>query len=466
MVERFTHRLTSSILVWNILLTLLALYLSSSVRLHLDIGQEIGDWQTVLPWTIYLIVTLIWTVSFLIFTPQRSLFTRSLLETLGRLIAAVSTASLTFAGILYLSFRDVSRLQFIYFVIEDIIFLLVLYIVVRSYFVLYRKHQLQRRILLVGTMPHGVQAVKEFIRYPWSAFQVVGYTGDKAINEEDIPYLGSIDDTINIVVEQDIDEIVFAMPPQERERVMQLSLTLQRQPVMLHMVPDVIDMAFARTPVQTLGGVPVISLRESALTDTQRFLKRSLDFLASLILLILLSPVFLIIFILIKLESPGPVFFLQERIGQHGQPFKMIKFRSMYQDAEKRWKEVAYRDANGNLVHKSMNDPRVTRVGQKLRRTSLDELPQLINVLKGEMSLVGPRPEMPYIVAEYEPWQWQRFRVPPGITGWWQVNGRSDRPMHLHTDDDLYYIQNYSFWLDIRILVKTVVVVLRGHGAY
>jgi Sugar transferases involved in lipopolysaccharide synthesis len=144
----------------------------------------------------------------------------------------------------------------------------------------------------------------------------------------------------------------------------------------------------------------------------------------------------------------------------------MIKFRSMYEDADRRWQEVARRDEQGNLIHKLEDDPRVTRVGRKLRRTSLDELPQLINVLRGEMSLVGPRPEMPYIAAEYEPWQWQRFRVPPGMTGWWQVNGRSDKPMHLHTEDDLYYIQNYSFWLDLRILFKTIIVVWQGHGAY
>jgi lipopolysaccharide/colanic/teichoic acid biosynthesis glycosyltransferase len=174
----------------------------------------------------------------------------------------------------------------------------------------------------------------------------------------------------------------------------------------------------------------------------------------------------LIIAILIKLESPGPVFFLQERIGEHGRRFKMIKFRSMYVDADKRWREVARRDESGRLIHKMHDDPRVTGIGRKLRRTSLDELPQLFNVLRGEMSLVGPRPEMPYIAAEYEPWQWQRFRVPPGITGWWQVNGRSDKPMHLHTEDDLYYIQNYSFWLDLRILFKTVSVVFGGNGAY
>jgi exopolysaccharide biosynthesis polyprenyl glycosylphosphotransferase len=235
---------------------------------------------------------------------------------------------------------------------------------------------------------------------------------------------------------------------------------------MVHMVPGVLDLAFARTSVQALGGIPVISLRESALTDGQRLLKRMFDVVASLLLLLLLSPVMLTIALLIKRESPGSIFFRQERIGEHGRRFKMLKFRSMYQDADRRWHEVAKRDDDGHLIHKISDDPRITKIGRKIRRTSLDELPQLLNVLRGEMSLVGPRPEMPYIADEYEPWQWQRFRVPPGITGWWQVNGRSDKPMHLHTEEDLYYIQNYSFWLDLVILVKTVVVVWRGQGAY
>jgi exopolysaccharide biosynthesis polyprenyl glycosylphosphotransferase len=215
-----------------------------------------------------------------------------------------------------------------------------------------------------------------------------------------------------------------------------------------------------------VGGIPLIGLRESALTLGQRAFKRAFDVAASATLLLLLSPVMLAIALLIKLESPGPVFFMQERIGEYGRRFRMIKFRSMYADAEQRWREVARRDETGRLIHKLAEDPRVTRIGRHLRHTSLDELPQLLNVLRGEMSLVGPRPEMPEVAAEYEPWQWQRFRVPPGITGWWQVNGRSARPMHLHTQDDLYYIQNYSFWLDLRILFKTVAVVFQGDGAF
>jgi lipopolysaccharide/colanic/teichoic acid biosynthesis glycosyltransferase len=144
----------------------------------------------------------------------------------------------------------------------------------------------------------------------------------------------------------------------------------------------------------------------------------------------------------------------------------MYKFRSMVKDADQRLAEVIRHDDNGNLIHKTPYDPRVTRVGRFLRRTSFDELPNLFNVLRGEMSLVGPRPELPILVEQYEPWQRKRFAVPQGMTGWWQVNGRSDKPMHLHTEDDLYYVQHYSLFLDIKIIIKTVWVALRGKGAY
>ena len=127
---------------------------------------------------------------------------------------------------------------------------------------------------------------------------------------------------------------------------------------------------------------------------------------------------------------------------------------------------VEKRDADGNLIHKTKDDPRVTRAGRLLRRLSLDELPQLFNILAGTISLVDPRPEMPYLGDQYQPWQRKRFAVPPGLTGWWQVNGRSDKPMHLHTEDDLYYIQNYSIWLDLQIIVRTIWVVLVENGSY
>jgi lipopolysaccharide/colanic/teichoic acid biosynthesis glycosyltransferase len=170
--------------------------------------------------------------------------------------------------------------------------------------------------------------------------------------------------------------------------------------------------------------------------------------------------------LMILLEDGSPILFHQKRAGENGRLFDMLKFRTMVKNAEELQSQVEQRDSNGNLIHKTKDDPRVTRMGRFLRRFSLDELPQLFNILAGTMSLVGPRPEMPYLVDKYQPWQRKRFAVPPGLTGWWQVNGRSDKPMHLHTEDDLYYIQNYSIWLDLQIMVRTIWVVLIGKGSY
>jgi lipopolysaccharide/colanic/teichoic acid biosynthesis glycosyltransferase len=194
--------------------------------------------------------------------------------------------------------------------------------------------------------------------------------------------------------------------------------------------------------------------------------KRVFDIFFGLFALILSLPFMALSAVLIFLEDGRPIIFRQERVGKNGHLFEMLKFRTMVKGAEQLQSRVEKRDLDGNLIHKMKNDPRVTRVGRLLRRFSFDELPQLFNVLAGTMSLVGPRPEMPYLVNNYEPWQRQRFVVPPGMTGWWQVTGRSNKPMHLHTEDDLYYIQHYSIWLDLEIIVRTIWVVLIGKGAY
>jgi exopolysaccharide biosynthesis polyprenyl glycosylphosphotransferase len=213
--------------------------------------------------------------------------------------------------------------------------------------------------------------------------------------------------------------------------------------------------------------MPLIGLRDPAIDGINRAVKRVFDLVLASGLLLVFSPWFVILAVAIKLDSPrGPVLFKQDRVGENGEIFRMYKFRSMVPDAEQRQGEVIEYTPDGQVIHKHANDPRITRVGTLLRRTSLDELPQLFNVLKGEMSLVGPRPELPWLVERYEAWQRKRFAVPPGMTGWWQVSGRSDRMMHLHTEDDLYYIQNYSPLLDLQIIWKTWGAVLRKSGAY
>lgn len=195
-------------------------------------------------------------------------------------------------------------------------------------------------------------------------------------------------------------------------------------------------------------------------------IKRALDILVAGTALIVIAPLLALIALVIALDTGRAVLFRQERVGKDGRTFVMLKFCTMLPDRRRRVASIAVGVHERRRIHKSPNDPRITRVGRLLRRTCLDELPQLFNVLRGEMSLVGPRPELPEIVARYEPWQHARHQVVPGITGWWQVNRRGTLPMHLSTELDLYYIEHWSLALDLKIVVRTVAIVLRGIGAY
>ena len=194
--------------------------------------------------------------------------------------------------------------------------------------------------------------------------------------------------------------------------------------------------------------------------------KRTFDLLLGSLALILTLPLMVLSGLVVYLEDGHPIIFRQTRVGKHGRLFQIYKFRTMVKNAEQLQSEVERQDPDGHQIHKIKNDPRVTRAGRILRRFSLDELPQLFNVSAGTMSLVGPRPELPSLVERYESWQHKRFAVAPGMTGWWQIHGRSDRPMHLHTQDDLYYIQHRSLWLDFQIILRTLWVVISGKGAY
>lgn len=192
--------------------------------------------------------------------------------------------------------------------------------------------------------------------------------------------------------------------------------------------------------------------------------KRGIDIIFASVALLVLLPLLLLVALAIRLDSPGPALFRQRRVGRDGHFFTIYKFRTMRDNPGKHIEWVM--DDAGKKRHKVRNDPRITRVGRWLRRMSIDELPQLINILIGHMSVIGPRPELLEIVAHYEPWQHRRHDVRPGLTGWWQVSGRSDRPMHEHTELDLYYVDNISVWMDLKILVRTVGVVVRGLGAF
>jgi len=312
------------------------------------------------------------------------------------------------------------------------------------------------------------QRVAGLIReYAWTGLQLVGYLDDDLGKREcGLPVLGTLDDGARVVREYGVEDVVIALPRRAHERLDGLVATLHELPVRIWVVPDYFDLALYRASVEEFAGILMINLRAPALNDYQRLVKRLFDLVVGGILTLLLLPVMGVVALAVKLDSPGPVLFRPAAGGGGtGGLFTMYKFRSMVVNAEALQEQVNEVRPDGCIIHKNRTTPG-RRGWAVIRRYSLDELPQLFNVLKGEMSLVGPRPELPWLVERYEPWQRKRFAVPQGITGWWQVNGRSDKPMHLHTEDDLFYIQNYSLWLDILILWKTVWVVLRGKGAY
>lgn len=471
MLLRNYTNIDTLVTIGSIAITEAMLVLAMWLRRTLPYGRTLEPGADVIPPVLFVIVGVIWFFMLMIFSTPRVARRGPLLDGLWRLSATVGLSSLTFAGTLYLSFRFVSRLYFVYFVVLDLVALLVFYLAVRA---LLRRHGMRdtarSRVLIAGTGRTGLRIARVLDRQWNGSIPLIGFleNSDRIGDEiEGWPILGRFEDAPQVVERHHIDEIIIALPLESHPQAVELVRRLQRTPVNIRLVPDFLDFAVIGASVDYLAGLPVVGLRVPAISDEARLAKRLFDIVVSAMLIVLLAPFMALIALLIRLDTPGPVIYRAERVGEHGRIFKMYKFRTMVQDAEERWHEIISRRPDGTLVFKQPDDPRITRMGRWLRRTSLDELPQLFNVLKGEMSLVGPRPELPLIVREeYEPWQWSRFTVPQGMTGWWQVYRRGFEHQHLCTADDLYYIQNYSLLLDIRILLRTIVVVLTGQGAY
>lgn len=468
MLKRFGFGFVVLLCLVDLALTTIALRLSGTLRLWLPLGAEVNVNKIALNFYVYLMVVLIWTVVFQIlsvYDPKRTL---RLVDELQQLIPAVFISTLLFAGALYFSFRDISRLQVIYFFGIDLILLLALRVLLRLAFRLRGGRRYNaRRVLVVGAGKVGQEVAAMIRQYAWAGLELVGYLDDDPRKRGNgLPVLGVLEDAPRLVKELKVDEVVVALPLRDHARLAAVTYALQQVPVNIRVVPDYFNLVFLRAAVEDFGGMPLITLREPALTEFQRAVKRVFDLMVGACLTVISLPFMALIALAIKLDSRGPVIFKQQRVGENGRLFLMYKFRSMVNGADEHQKAVIQRTRDGIVVHKHPDDPRVTRVGRFIRAFSLDELPQLFNVLKGEMSLVGPRPEMPWLVEEYEDWQLKRFTVPQGITGWWQVNGRADKLMHEHTEEDLFYIKNYSLLLDFQILWRTVGAVLKRKGAY
>jgi exopolysaccharide biosynthesis polyprenyl glycosylphosphotransferase len=452
----------------DIALTLLALFLTSIVRPWLPFGQPLTTEHTSLSPIIYVLVALIWVGVFLllsVYTP------RSLrpVDEAQLIFVAVTLATLTLGGFLYFSIREVSRLQVLTFYFLDLLLLIGYRSLVRFGLGLgHRSPYPKRRVMVIDAGESGRDVARMVENHRWAGLEMVGFLDNEVRSQTTaagFPVLGKIKDVSRIVKAQDINEIVVTLPVPAYDQFLHLIAELQKLPVRVRLVPDYFKTTLFRTRVDDFAGMPMLTLRQPTLDPFERRIKRAFDLLVGTLLLIISVPIMGIVAIAIRLDSPGPILFRQQRVGENGTLFLMNKFRSMVDGAEQRESEMVLVLEDKRLLNKQPGDPRVTRVGRFLRRTSMDEIPQLFNVLQGDMSLVGPRPELPWLVEQYEPWQWQRFAVPQGMTGWWQVNARSDKPMYLQTEEDMYYIQHYSLLLDIRILWRTFGVVFRGLGA-
>lgn len=422
-----------------------------------------------LPAILYILFPLMWVGVLLLFSVYDGRKNLKATSELGSLTLGSLLALVSLAGVLYLSYRDVSRFLFLMAAATAYVMMVLWRAAARVVFRKQGLHSKPRKILILGAGEVGRQIAAEIHAQPLSGLALAGFLDDdekKLSESENETVLGPLDLTRQTVQKLNIDDVIIALPLEAHQRMSQIVCELHDLPVRVWVVPDYFSLTLHRAKVDEFAGIPVLDLRAPALNEYQLMIKRGFDILLTLLLIPFVLPVMGIIALAIRLNSPGPILYRPRRVGENGRVFRMYKFRTMVVNADRLLKQVMKVDENGNIIHKAPDDPRITRVGRILRKTSLDELPQLFNVLLGDMSLVGPRPEIPELVERYNLWQRKRFAVPQGMTGWWQVNGRSDKPMHLNTEADLYYVQHYSIWLDLQILFKTAWVVVTGKGAY
>jgi exopolysaccharide biosynthesis polyprenyl glycosylphosphotransferase len=329
-------------------------------------------------------------------------------------------------------------------------------------------HRLERRLrssgahdvptVIVGTGVAAIRLLQKIQDHPEIGYRVVGFLDDDPEDDKDVaghPVLGGVEALPSVVEEFGVREVFVAHPGLGHTRMLSLVLACEGHGVTFRVVTDLFEVLTAGTPLDLVDDLPVVRLGRQRTHVLYEPIKRAVDLSAALAGLVLCAPLLLFCAWRVRSGSPGPAFITQDRIGRDGRRFRMVKLRTMRQDVD--LYAVAPKDGE---------DPRITTTGRWLRSTSLDELPQLWNVLRGDMSLVGPRPEMPFIVDTYDEWQRRRLSVLPGITGLWQILGRKDLPMHQNLQYDFYYIRNRSLSLDASILLRTVSAVVSRRGAF
>lgn len=326
------------------------------------------------------------------------------------------------------------------------------------------------RTIVLGANQEASTIARTLEREGWLGYRVVGFVDDQAVGGHDVgdghPVIGTTAELKDLILEHDARLVLVAASAFDAAKLNRLFWELQDIDVDLQITSGTIDVLASRVTVQSVAGVPLLYVRRTGMDRVQRTAKRTVDLAASVAGLLVLAPLLGAIALWIKKDSPGPVFFRQVRVGRDHRHFRVWKFRTMVADAEARRPELEHLSQGPGLLFKLKDDPRITRVGKRLRRFSIDELPQLFNVVRGEMSLVGPRPALPIEVEQYDEWIRNRLKVKPGMTGLWQVSGRAETTFSDYIRYDLFYIQNWSLSLDFWILWRTLRAVLSAEGAH
>ena len=398
-----------------------------------------------------------------LYLPQRG---ASRIDLFYSVFLSVTTGNLLVLGVTTLIFKglDYPRWVMVYAWAFSVVLLWISRVLIASLIEVLRSLGInQQRLLIVGAGETGQIVYDRIAHWPGLGYAVVGFLEDDPtlVPPGDMPVLGPISALPHTVRDCRIDEVIFASPALSHRQIVELVNSCRNQKINVKVFPDIFQIMSSEVSVTELGGIPLVGVRDVALRGWNLTIKRVMDLLISAVCLVLLSPLMMVAALVIKATSrDGPVFYAQTRVGLDGKPFELIKFRSMVPDAERETGAVWARP----------DDRRTTRLGRFMRRYSLDELPQLINVLLGEMSLVGPRPERPFFVEQFSqviPRYEERHREKAGMTGWAQVNGlRGQTSIEERTKYDIYYVENWSPLFDIKILLRTIFIVFRGTNAY
>ena len=441
----------------------LAFFVGYQVRLQ-------SDYENILPFSNYVGMALVHTISILIvfffyrlYHRQRSL---SYIDQFYAIFGAASVGTIIGIAFISLFFKnqlDYPRLMMVYVWIFTILFTSIgRTIQSRIQLSLQTRGWGEERVLIVGTGEVGRIVMQKIKRSPELGYRVVGFVDDNidVATVQEVPVLGDTDTLPKVVKNEKINEVIIAMPEATHQETLKIVSKCDRRQVAIKVFPDVFQIMASEVTIGDLGGLPLLTVRDTAMRGWQLTVKRLVDILGSGAGLVLLSPIMMLLAILIKLDSAGPVFFTQERMGLDGKRFMKLKFRSMRTDAER----------ETGPIWATADDSRRTRLGTFIRSFSIDEVPQLINVLVGDMSLVGPRPERPVFVEQFRnsiPRYMDRHREKAGITGWAQINGlRGDTSIFERTKYDLWYTENWSLALDFRIMLRTLMQIINDRNAY